>query len=133
MIKKWSLKVIKIEKKAQNVPQGVQNSTPTSNASPVNEQKTFGEPGKLYYAGEGNTYLFKRPLSGKEAKAMIQYNITPERVLNSIQRSLFKNGFDTRKTDYSPQQINFFKNAMEKDLLSEYNSILNLLNEDVFK
>ncbi len=137
MGKKWSLKIVSIKKVAQANPQvSAQNPTNPAPLTNVNNQaspQVFGKPGQLYVTGEGDTPLFKRALNGKEQKALLMHEITPEKVLSSIQKSLSRSGFDPKRTNYSQKELVFFKNQLEKDLLSEYNDILNLLNPQVFK
>ena len=116
MGKKWSLKIVSIKKVAQANPQvSAQNPTNSAPLTNVNNQassQVFGKPGQLYVTGEGDTPLFKRALNGKEQKALLMHEITPEKVLGSIQKSLSKSGFDPKRTNYSQKELIFFKSQL---------------------
>lgn len=131
MGKKWSLKIEKIEKVAQVPP--VNQATPTTPTSqpapPAQDRVTqlMNTPGALLTLGKGDTSLFRRPLSGPETATLVKWQITSQDVINSIDSSLRKQGFNP-KVIYTPEQIAAFRNRLDADLKQEYGAILSLLN-----
>lgn len=134
MGKKWSLKITKIEKVAQVPP--VNQATPATPttltsqpAPPVQDRVTqlMNTPGALLTLGKGDTSLFRRPLSGPETATLMKWQITSQDVINSIDSSLRKQGFNP-KVIYTPEQIAAFRNRLDADLKQEYAPILSLFN-----
>jgi hypothetical protein len=126
--KKWSLKIEKIEKVAQVPP--VNQATPTSQPAPPAQDRVtqlMNTPGALLTLGKGDTSLFRRPLSGPETATLMKWQITSQDVINSIDSSLSKQGFNP-KIIYTPEQIAAFRNRLDADLKQEYAPILSLFN-----
>jgi len=129
--KKWSLKIEKIEKVAQVPPVNLATpTTPTSQPAPPAQDRVtqlMNTPGALLTLGKGDTSLFRRPLSGPETATLMKWQITSQDVINSIDSSLRKQGFNP-KVIYSPEQIAAFRNRLDADLKQEYAPILSLFN-----
>lgn len=105
-------------------------TTPASQSAPqVQDRATqlMNTPGALLTLGQGDTSLFRRPLSGPETATLMKWQITSQDVINSIDSSLRKQGFNS-KVIYTPEQIAAFRNRLDADLKQEYGPILSLIN-----
>jgi hypothetical protein len=133
--KKWSIRISQIAPVAKQYKPEVKAPAPLPQAAPSDDEKIIQlmqNPNAVIPVGTGDMPVFNRPLTGPEFAEAIKHDLTSQKIFNSIESSLNRQGFN-KNVNYSPEQLKAFQNKLNSDLVSEYGGILRFLNGDYLK